>query len=49
MYCKNGVVKKGAVLLMTKEHKHTIRFSGFFKFIKKTLHFCNMMIKKDGL
>ena len=49
MYCKNGVVKKGAVLLMTKEHKHTIRFSGFFKFIKKTLPFYIMMIKKDGL
>ena len=34
---------------MTKEHKHTIRFPGFFNFIKKTLPFCNMMIKKDGL
>ena len=34
---------------MTKEHKHTIHFSGFFKFIKKTLLFYIMMIKKDGL
>ena len=34
---------------MTKEHKYTIRFPGFFNFIKKTLPLYNMMIKKDGL